>query len=198
MTDIKNHDTGPSPALVIGLRNRACVTRDLAIALAALESIRQTHGMPIHRAGLFAGLLCSRVESPFIASQTRVVGVLLAWPALSESLLRPRSLAAQGGAIPVRSFRISNHESHSTLAPNIMSLWLRLHSGGGVVVWFGLAVELLRSGLAAGSLCDTLAERVSKRVPAASAKGKEKAKPAFKSKWIIVLGWLVYNKWCWC
>jgi hypothetical protein len=30
--------------------------------------------------------------------------------------------------------------------------------------------------------------------PAASAKGKEKAKPAFKSKWIIVLGWLVYNK----
>jgi hypothetical protein len=30
--------------------------------------------------------------------------------------------------------------------------------------------------------------------PAASAKGKEKAKPAFKSKWINVLGWLVYNK----
>jgi hypothetical protein len=63
-------------------------------------------------------------------------------------------------------------------------------------------VELLRSGLAAESLCDTLAERVSKRVtmssPAASAKGKEKAKPAFKSKWIIVLGWLVCNKWFWC
>jgi hypothetical protein len=34
--------------------------------------------------------------------------------------------------------------------------------------------------------------------PAASAKGKEKAKPAFKSKWVIVFGWLVYNKWCWC
>jgi hypothetical protein len=28
----------------------------------------------------------------------------------------------------------------------------------------------------------------------ASAKGKEKAKPALKSKWIIVLGWLVSNK----
>jgi hypothetical protein len=27
--------------------------------------------------------------------------------------------------------------------------------------------------------------------PTASAKGKEKAKPAFKSKWIIVLSWLV-------
>jgi hypothetical protein len=63
-------------------------------------------------------------------------------------------------------------------------------------------VELLRSGLAAGSLCDALAERVSKcgalvrheffrRIPA---KGKEKAKPAFKSKWITALGWLVYNK----
>ena len=139
MTDIKNHDTGPSPALVIGLRNRACVTRDLAIALAALESIRQTHGMPIHRAGLFAGLLCSRVESPFIASQTRVVGVLLAWPALKRILLRPRPLAARGGAIPVRCSPgqrggVSIHESHSTLAPNIISLWLRLQSGG--VVWF--------------------------------------------------------------
>jgi hypothetical protein len=33
MTDIKNHDTSPSPTLVIGLRNRACATRDLAIAL---------------------------------------------------------------------------------------------------------------------------------------------------------------------
>jgi hypothetical protein len=30
--------------------------------------------------------------------------------------------------------------------------------------------------------------------PAASAKGKEKAKPAFKIKWITVLGWLVSNK----
>jgi hypothetical protein len=27
--------------------------------------------------------------------------------------------------------------------------------------------------------------------PTASAKGKEKAKPAFKSKWSTVLGWLV-------
>jgi hypothetical protein len=30
--------------------------------------------------------------------------------------------------------------------------------------------------------------------PTASAKGKEKAKPAFKSKWVIDLGWLVSNK----
>jgi hypothetical protein len=30
--------------------------------------------------------------------------------------------------------------------------------------------------------------------PAASTKGKEKAKLAPKSKWIIVLDWLVYNK----
>jgi len=30
--------------------------------------------------------------------------------------------------------------------------------------------------------------------PTASAKGKEKAKPAFKSKWIIDLGWLVSKK----
>jgi hypothetical protein len=30
--------------------------------------------------------------------------------------------------------------------------------------------------------------------PTASAKGKEKAKPAFQSKWSTVLGWLVSNK----
>jgi hypothetical protein len=30
--------------------------------------------------------------------------------------------------------------------------------------------------------------------PAAPAKGMEKAKPAFKSKWITALGWLVSNK----
>jgi hypothetical protein len=28
---------------------------------------------------------------------------------------------------------VSNHESHSAMAPNIMSLWLRLQSGG--VLW---------------------------------------------------------------
>jgi hypothetical protein len=35
MTDIKNHDTSPSPLalMVVGLRNRACATRDLASAL---------------------------------------------------------------------------------------------------------------------------------------------------------------------
>jgi hypothetical protein len=30
--------------------------------------------------------------------------------------------------------------------------------------------------------------------PTTSAKGKENAKPAFKSNWIIDLGWLVSNK----
>jgi hypothetical protein len=55
---------------------------------------------------------------------------------LGKSFVGQGPLAARGGAIPARNSPgergASNHESHSALAPNIMSLWLRLQNGGVV------------------------------------------------------------------
>jgi hypothetical protein len=93
----------------------------------------------------------------------------------------------------------SNHESQSTLAPNIMSL---LRACTVVVLfvfdWRWSCCEAdSRLGVSVTHL-PTSSPNVEPSCvmssPAASAKGKEKAKPAFKSKWITVLGWLVYNK----
>jgi hypothetical protein len=149
-----------------------------------------------YRAGLFAGLLCSRVESPFIASQTRVVGVLLTWPAPKRVLLRPRSLVARGGAIPVRS---SRNEAPSRPTKAIQH-WRQISCRSGfackVVVLFGFDWRWScceadsRLGVSVTHLPNAYRNAGPSCVmssPAASAKGKEKAKPAFKSKWIVVL-----------
>ena len=60
---------------------------------------------------------------------------------------------------------------------------------------------MLRSGRAAGRLCDTLADLVSNvgalvrhEFSHRIRERKGESKPAFKSKWIIDLGWLVSNK----
>jgi hypothetical protein len=83
MTDIKNHDTSPSPALVIGLRNRACATRDLAIALPLKAQDR--HTACSYRAGLFAGLL-SALFAPLKALSLHLKHVLLAFCSLGRRL----------------------------------------------------------------------------------------------------------------
>jgi hypothetical protein len=167
MTDIKNHDTSPSPALVIGLRNCACATRDVAIALPLNESIRQTHGMLAHTE--LAYLLGCFVHA-LKALSLHLKHVLLAFCSLGRRLresffgqdplqreeARSRYAAprANEAALDPRKPFTIGAKYHVALAA-LAKWWCCLFLTGG-----GAA---LRSGLVAGSLCGTLAERVSKR-----------------------------------
>jgi hypothetical protein len=134
--------------------------------------------------------------------------VLLAWPTPKRILLRPRSFAARGGAIPVRSppanevsRRVSPHESHSPVGAKyhvalaaLAKWWCCLFFDWR---WSCCEEAESRLGVSVSHLPNAYRNVRPPCVmssPAASAKGKDKAKPAFKSKRIIALGWLVSNK----